>query len=127
MTQQLNREMWDHFLEQLDAQVEGDFLTLAAEYETIMGHPFHVGSSPQVMFSMLQQAMMSENKQLLTSTVDFITQLPIPLQADFAAYSRDHSGDTHSHDGKKKHKRRSGYKIPMASKLWDFLHLRRAA
>jgi hypothetical protein len=125
MTQQLNREMWDHFLEQLDAQVEGDFLTLATEYETIMGHPFHVGSSPQVMFSMLQQAMMSQNKQLLTATVDFIAQLSIQLQAEFALYSRDYLRNSDGHDGKKK--RRSAHKTPVASKLWNFLHLARAA
>jgi hypothetical protein len=125
MTQQLNREMWDHFLEQLDAQVEGDFLALAAEYETIMGHPFHLGSTQQVMFSMLQQAMMSQNKQLLTSTVGFIAQLSIQLQAEFAVYSRDYSSDLDGHEGKKK--RRSTHKTPIASKLWNFLHLTRAA
>jgi len=125
MTQQLNREMWDHFLEQLDAQVEGDFLALAAEYEAIMGHPFHIGSSQQVMFSMLQQAMMSQDKQLLTTTVGFIAQLSIQLQAEFAVYSRDYLRSTDNHDGKKK--RRSTHKTPVASKLWNFLHLTRAA
>lgn len=124
MAQQLNREMWDYFLEQLDAQVEGDFLALAAEYETITGHPFHLGSSQQVMFSMLQQAMMSQDKQLLTATVGFIAQLSIQLQAEFTVYSRDYSRGIDGHEGKKK--RRSTHKTPIASKLWSFLHLTRA-
>mgnify|MGYP000854438228 FL=1 len=127
MSQQLNREMWDHFLEQLDAQVEGDFLTLAAEYEATMGQPFQVGRSPQVMFSMLQQAMMSEDKQLLTSTVDFIAKLPVPLQAEFSVYSRHHTGDVDGNNDKKKHKRRTHHKTAIASKLWELLHLNRAS
>ena len=127
MAYELNREMWDHFLEQIDAQVEGDFLALADEYEAVVGHPFHVGSSPQVMFSMLQQAMMSENKQLLTSTVAFIAQLPAALQVEFSAYSLQHTSDVSENNDKKKHKRRTPKKTPIAGRLWDFLHLSRAA
>lgn len=121
----MNRQMWDSFLQQIDAQVEGDFLSLAAQYERLMGRPFSVGDSPQVMFSMLQQAMMSQNKQLLRATVEFIAQLPLRLQAEFSVYSRHHHPDS-SVSSRKKHRHRSHRKVPMASKIWEMLHLNRA-
>ena len=127
MAHQLNREMWNHFLEQIDAQVEGDFFALASEYEAIMGRPFHVSHSPRAMFSMVQQAMMTENKQLLISTVAFITLLPERLQTEFSLYSRHHVDDKKGVLSRKKQKRHVHHKAPIASRLWNFLHLKRAA
>jgi hypothetical protein len=123
MTHQLNREMWNYFLEQIDVQVDGDFLALAAEYEAITGHPFQVGNSPQAMFYMLQQAMMSQDKQLLMSTIDFIAQLPIALQIEFNVYRRHHSRDVDNSSDKKSFHHRT----PMASKLRNLLRFNRAA
>ena len=126
MGRQLNRDMWNHFLQQMDAQVDGDFLALAAEYEAIMGHPFRVGSSPQAMFDMLHQAMNSQSKRLLTSAVQFIALLPIPLQAEFRMYSCHHLRDVDSNKDQKKYKKHPYQKSPIAGRLWDFLHLNRA-
>lgn len=39
----MNRQLWDSFLQQIDAQVEGNFVALAEECEAVTGHPFRVG------------------------------------------------------------------------------------
>ncbi|MGS2718831.1 hypothetical protein ACVBE9_11695 [Eionea flava] len=126
-----NRDAWNYFLQQIDAQVEGNFLSLAAEYESIMGRPFQVPQSPQVLFSMLQQAMMSENKLLLTDTVDLIGQLPQQLQAEFALYSRHHPdgnvGESQHHERRHRHTNTAAHTQQVAKKLWDMLHLNRIA
>jgi hypothetical protein len=123
----INRKAWNYFLQQIDAQVEGDFLSLAAKYEAVTGQPFQVCRSPQVLFSMLQQALMSQNKQLLKSTVELIALLPLKLQAEFSVYSRHHP---HGNVGKhhdKNHKKKSLATKPLSTKLWDILHFNRVA
>lgn len=125
----MNRQLWDNFLEQIDAQVEGDFLSLAAQYEAVVGHPFKVKSytGNNLLFSMLEQAMKTQHKELLTLTIQFISQLPLDLQRQFQIFGRRRvSGDKLELDqddldvGHLRHKQ-------MANKLWDFLHLNRTA
>ncbi len=83
----MNRQLWDNFLQQINAQVEGDFLALAQEYESVTGHPFTLDNN-QALFSMLDQAMMTQDASLLRSTVEFIAQLPHRLQDEFRSFSR---------------------------------------
>lgn len=125
-----NRDAWNYFLQQVDAQIEGNFLSLAAEYEAVMGHPFQVPNSPQVLFSMLQQAMMSQNKRLLTDTIDLISELPAHLQSEFIHYSRNHpdGGVGEQHKRRHRHHTKTAKDSQLfARKLWDILHLNRVA
>jgi|GEM_PF-5420743 len=84
----MNRQLWNSFIEQIDAQVEGDFVLLAEQYETVTGHPFKVTSyvGSDVLFSMLEQAMKTQQKELLTLTTQFITQLPLELRRQFQVF-----------------------------------------
>jgi hypothetical protein len=84
----MNRQLWDSFLQQIDAQVEGDFIALAREYESVMGHPFTVDNERHVLYSMLEQAMMTPHAQLLKQTVSFISQLPLSTQNEFREFGR---------------------------------------
>lgn len=84
----MNRQLWDSFLRQVDAQVEGDFISLAAEYEAVSGHPFKVDSNQDVLFSMLEQAMMTQHSGLLKSTLNFINDLPPEMQKEFRHFGR---------------------------------------
>ncbi len=93
----MNRQLWDSFIQQIDAQVEGDFIALAAEFESVMGYPFKVDDNPQVLFSMLDQAMMTQDAQLLRSTVAFIAKLSPSLQDDFRAFELNRTRSSESH------------------------------
>ncbi|MFT5117182.1 MAG: hypothetical protein ACI9NY_000710 [Kiritimatiellia bacterium] len=84
----MNRPLWDNFIQQINAQVEGDFVELANEYESVEGHPFTLDDEPQVLFSMLEQAMMSQNSHLLTLTVSFISLMPLDFQRAFRVFGR---------------------------------------
>jgi hypothetical protein len=84
----MNRQLWDSFIQQIDAQVEGDFVELANEYESVQGHPFTVDDEPQVLFSMLEQAMMTQHSQLLKLTVSFISRMPLDFQRAFRVFGR---------------------------------------
>jgi hypothetical protein len=84
----MNRQLWDNFIQQINAQVEGDFVTLANEYESVQGHPFTLDDEPQVLFSMLEQAMMTQHSQLLRLTVSFISQMPLDFQHAFRVFGR---------------------------------------
>ncbi len=117
----MNRQLWDSFLEQINGQVDGDFLALAAQYELVTGQPFTVSESRHVLFSMLEQAMMTQHSQLLKLTVNFIALLPVDAQNEFRAFSRrrivsQSSKNHHSQAGKQ-----------FANKMWDMLHLKRTA
>jgi len=83
----MNRQLWENFLQQINAQVEGDFLSLAQEYESVTGHPFILDNNPQALFSMLDQAMLTQDAGLLRLTVDFIAKLPHHLQDEFREFS----------------------------------------
>ncbi len=95
----MNRQLWDSFVQQIDAQVEGDFISLANEYESVTGHPFKVDEQKDVLYSMLNQAMMTQHASLLKQTVGFIAKLPHELQEEFRVYgrSRMNSLSRHSH------------------------------
>ena len=84
----MNRQVWDSFLQQINAQVEGDFIALAAENELVTGKPFRVDEERHVLYSMLDQAMMTQHASLLRHTVNFIAQLPRELQDEFRAFGR---------------------------------------
>lgn len=121
----MNRQLWDSFLQQIDAQVEGDFVALAAKYESVTGHPFKVSSERHVLFSMLEQAMMTQHTQLLKLTVGFISLLPINAQKEFRTFGQRRITST----GRSSHSVSQGgfAKKQMANKLWDMLHLKRTA
>lgn len=84
----MNRQLWDSFLQQIDAQVKGDFIALAAEYEQVTGHPFRVDEDRHILYSMLNQAMMTQHTSLLKHTVSFIAQLPHEVQDEFRAFGQ---------------------------------------
>lgn len=85
----MNRQLWDSFLQQIDAQVEGNFVALAEEFEAVTGHPFRVDEQRHVLYSMLDQAMRTQHASLLKHTVDFIAKLPRAMQNEFRAFGRD--------------------------------------
>jgi hypothetical protein len=84
----MNRQLWDSFLQQIDAQVDGDFVALATEYESVTGHPFKVDEERHVLYSMLDQAMMTQDASLLKHAVGFIARLPHSVQNEFRAFER---------------------------------------
>jgi len=119
----LNRELWDSFVGQINAQVKGDFLSLASQYEEVTGHPFEVKfyTGNNLLFSMLEQAMMTQDKELLKVTVDFISLLPPDLQMKFKAFGQRHmSGDKAALDGGSDKKEKTG-------KFWGLLAPKRTA
>ena len=125
----MNRELWDSFIEQIDSQVSGDFLSLAKEYEAVEGHPFVVKSysGNKLLFSMLEQAMLTQNKELLNHTMTFISQLPFDLQRKFQVFGRRHVSPHTSKHKKESASAREIRKKHLVSRLWDMLHLNRTA
>lgn len=93
----MNRQLWDSFLQQIDAQVEGDFIALASEYETVTGQPFEIDEQQHVLYSMLNQAMMTQHASLLKHTVNFIAKLPHELQDEFRAFGRSRMNSVTRH------------------------------
>ncbi len=120
----MNRQMWNTFLEQIDAQFDGDFLAIAKKYEEVTGHPFHVSEHRSVLFAMLEQAMMTQDHDLLKLTVKYTNHLPVEIQKEFRAFGRNRV--THHDSGKYQEPRFRRIKL-MANKLWDFLQLKRTA
>lgn len=119
----MNRELWDSFIEQIDAQVDGDFLSLAKAYESVTGHPFKVKaySGNRLLFSMLEQVMQTQNKELLTLAITFISRLPTDLQREYQVFSRRRVSESQAKEedalampeARQKH---------MVTKIWDMLH-----
>ena len=119
----MNRELWDSFIHQIDAQVEGDFMSLAKEYESVTGHPFKVKSytGNRLLFSMLEQVMQTQHKELLTHAITFISQLPTELQREYQVFSRRRVASHAAKEDDTLEVAQTRQKH-MVSKLWNILH-----
>lgn len=119
----MNRELWNSFIEQIDAQVDGDFLSLAKEYESVTGHPFKVKSysGNRLLFSMLEQVMQTQHKELLTHAITFISQLPPDLQRKYQVFSRRRVS-SHSVSEESTVDITQTREKPMVTKLLNILH-----
>lgn len=123
----MNRQLWDSFIQQIDAQVEADFSGLANEFEAVTGQPFKVDNHPQVLFSMLDQVMMTENTQLLRSAVKLIAQLPLHLQEEYRVFSQHRKMPSGHHPERRVAGRDPGKYKNMSRRVADFLHVGRSA
>ena len=84
----MNRELWDVFVEQVEARVGGDFRLLVTKYEAVTGKRLKIHGGSDMLFCILEQAMLTQHKELLQLTVRFIRKLPIDLQQEYQAFSR---------------------------------------
>ncbi|ODS23680.1 hypothetical protein AB835_07715 [Candidatus Endobugula sertula] len=124
----MNRELWESFIEQINIQVEGDFLALANKYESVTGRPFTIKSytGNKLLFSMLEQAMLTPHKELLRITIKFISQLPTDLQKEFQSFGQRQRC---SNNKPSKHRQSEAdiKQKPTGSKWLDVLHLKHTA
>ena len=88
MGSQSTSQFSEHFIKQIDSQLDGDFISLSNMYQHVTGHEFNVKYNNNALFSMLQQALMTEDKCLLKLTMEFIETLPAKLQSEFQAFSQ---------------------------------------
>ncbi len=133
----MNARFSDNYIKQMDAQLDGNLISLANKYEAVTGQQFEVHYGHNALFSMLKQAMMTEHKEVLRLTVEFVANLPGNLQKDFQDYSRRHGSNIGAAPASaktafvgnkfintsKEHSRRK----KVAGKLWSMLHLKRTA
>ncbi len=79
----MSKELSETYLKLIDSNLESDFLLFALQYEIVTGNRFQFRYDNEAIFSMVQHALMSDDRELVRLSVKLLNIMPIYLAREF--------------------------------------------
>ena len=122
----MSKALSETYLKLIDSNLESDFLLFALQYELVTGNRFQFRYDNEAIYSMVQHALMSEDRELVRLSVRLLNILPVYLSREFNKRGITTLGSGKRSSGHTKESSAIARDKSSTNKFWRLLHLKNA-